>query len=123
MFTETVNRYQASESMNNSWGFAQLLEHIDIGILVLDLDREQIDYCNTAFFEMVRDDTLCRNYSRLFQLFIGEGEAVKRNLQSEYFTGQFNLKGHLFGYSAYRQRHATVVSSFATLPIRAVWSR
>ncbi len=102
MFTETVNRYQASESMNNSWGFAQLLEHIDIGILVLDLDREQIDYCNTAFFEMVRDDTLCRNYSRLFQLFIGEGEAVKRNLQSEYFTGQFNLKGHLFGYSAYR---------------------
>jgi signal transduction histidine kinase len=94
--------WQLNDGMKNSWGFAQILEHIDIGVLVLDICRRKIDYSNPSFSEMLQDDALCCDFSRLNLLLLGDNEAAEHNLEKDYFTGRFTLSGRLFGYSAYR---------------------
>ncbi|MEA3545142.1 MAG: HAMP domain-containing sensor histidine kinase [Thermodesulfobacteriota bacterium] len=86
---------QPTENFRNTWGFAQLLEHIDIGILVLDLDQQAIDYCNAALFEVLQDDQLCRSYQGLYDLFLKDAEDFR-------IAHQVTHQGRLFGYSVYK---------------------
>ncbi len=86
----------------NTWGFAQLLEHIDIGILVLDLKTKVIDYCNAAFFEVLQNDPLCRSYQGLYDLFVREIESLDDFDHAGRCSHQVTYRGRLYGHSVYR---------------------
>ncbi len=93
---------QLDDSYRNTWGFAQLLEHIDIGILVLDLKQKAIDYCNAAFFEVLQDDHLCRSYQGLYDLFVKDIEDLDDFDQAARVAHQVTYQGRLFGHSVYK---------------------
>ena len=93
---------QLEDNYKNTWGFAQLLEHIDIGILVLDLNQKAIDYCNAALFEVLQDDQLCRSYQRLYDLFVRDIEAADNFDLAGRVAHQVMHQGRLFGHSVYR---------------------
>ena len=92
---------QLDDNLKNTWGFAQLLEHIDIGILVLDLERQAIDYCNAAFFEVLQDDKLCRDYQGLYDLFVRNIEEQGIFAQAGRIAHQVTHQGRLYGHSVY----------------------
>ncbi len=100
MVWETAKRLD--DSYKNTWGFAQLLEHIDIGILVLDIDQKAIDYCNAAFFEVLQDENLCRNYNGLYDLFVRNIEAMDDFDLAGRVAHQVTHQGRLFGHSVYK---------------------
>ncbi len=93
---------QLDSSYKNTWGFAQLLEHIDIGILVLDLNQQAIDYCNAAFFEVLQDEDLGRNYKELYDLFVRDIETSDDSDQAWRDAHQVIYQGRLIGYSVYK---------------------
>ncbi|MDX2480885.1 MAG: PAS domain-containing sensor histidine kinase [Desulfuromusa sp.] len=93
---------EIGDSYRNTWGFAQLLEHIDIGILVLDLNQQSIDYCNAAFFEVLQDELLCRSYQGLYNLFVRDIEALDDFSLAGRVAHQVTHQGRLFGHSVYK---------------------
>jgi signal transduction histidine kinase len=93
---------QLDNNYKNTWGFAQLLEHIDIGILVLDLNQQTIDYCNAAFFEVLQDDQLCHSYQSLYDLFVRDIEAQDDFDPVWRGAHQVTYRGQLIGYSVYK---------------------
>lgn len=93
---------QQEDSFKKTWGFAQLLEHIDVGILVLDLNQQAIDYCNAGFFEVLQDDQLCRNYQGLYDLFVRETEEAGDFDLAGRISHQVMYQGRLFGHSVYK---------------------
>lgn len=93
---------QFSEQAHNTWGFDQLLEHIDIGILVLDLEHCALDYCNAAFFDILQDDPFSRDYQGLYDMFVRDAEALDDFAQIGRAAHQTSYQGRLFGYSVYR---------------------
>ncbi len=93
---------QLDDSYKNTWGFAQLLEHIDIGILVLDLNQQAIDYCNAAFFDVLQDEQLCRSYQGLYDLFVRDIEALDDFDLAGRGAHQVTHQGRLFGHSVYK---------------------
>ena len=93
---------QLDNSYNNTWGFAQLLEHIDIGILVLDLDQQAIDYCNAALFDILQDEQLCRSYQGLYDLFVRDIEVLDDFDFVRRGAHQITHQGRLFGHSVYK---------------------
>ena len=93
---------QVAAAPPETWGFAQLLEHIDIGILVLDLEQRTIDYCNAAFFDMLQDAQLCRDYQRLYDLFLEPIEASPELEQNGRIAQQVMHQGRLYGHSVYQ---------------------
>jgi len=97
---ENINR--VNSGFKNTWGFAQLLEHIDIGVLVLDLEQHVIDYCNAAFFEVLQDDRLCRDYHKLYDLFVRSIEERGDLELSNRAAHQVTLQGRLLGHSVYK---------------------
>lgn len=86
------------DQLKSPWGFAQLLEQIDIGILVLDLAREQVDYCNASLFEVMRDDSLCRSFVRLRELFVPD---AKDSAEIDHCSHQLTYQDRLYGYTVY----------------------
>jgi len=93
---------QSDNNYKNTWGYAQLLEHIDIGILVLDLNQESIDYCNAAFFDVLQDEQLCRSYQGLYNLFVRDIEALDDFDLAGRVAHQVTHQGRLFGHSVYK---------------------
>ncbi len=93
---------QLDNSYKNTWGFAQLLEHIDVGILVLDLNQQAIDYCNAAFFEVLQDEQLCRSYQGLYDLFVQNIEAMDDFDLAGRVAHQVTHRGRLLGHSVYK---------------------
>lgn len=91
---DTVN-----QQFKSPWGFAQLLEQIDMGILVLDLARQQVDYCNAALFDVLDEEALCRSYERLYTLFIERAENSAVPARSSH---QVLYRERLYGYTIYR---------------------
>ncbi|MBD1400553.1 two-component system sensor histidine kinase NtrB [Pelovirga terrestris] len=88
-----------NQQSRSPWGFAQLLEQIDMGILVLDLGRQQVDYCNAALFEVLGDDLLCQSYERLYALFVTPAEQSDLPARSSH---QVLYQERLYGYTVYR---------------------
>ncbi|SEA00385.1 His Kinase A (phospho-acceptor) domain-containing protein [Desulfuromusa kysingii] len=93
---------QLDDNYKNTWGFAQLLEHIEIGILVLDLKEHAIDYCNAAFFEVLQNDKLCSDYQGLYDLFVRNIEALDDFDLAGRAAHQVTYQGRLFGHSVYK---------------------
>lgn len=88
-----------SQQFKSPWDFAQLLEQIDMGILVLDLGRQQVDYCNAALFEVLGDHSLCHSYERLYALFVEPAEQSAIPARSSH---QVLYQERLYGYTIYR---------------------
>ncbi len=89
------------DSLKSPWEFAQLLEHVDIGILVLELNGQAIDYCNAAFFDVLHDEKLCRDYESLYNLFVRDFEESD-NYDQGHVAHQVSHQGRLFGHSVYK---------------------
>jgi len=88
-----------NQQFKSPWGFAQLLEQIDMGILVLDLARQQVDYCNAALFDVLGDNSLCHSYERLYALFVAAAEQSDIPARSSH---QVLHQERLYGYTIYR---------------------
>ncbi|NOY13126.1 MAG: HAMP domain-containing histidine kinase [Deltaproteobacteria bacterium] len=97
--TEALAGGKRAES---SWGFAQILEHIDVGILVLDLHRRAIDYRNPLFDQVLQDDQLCSDFQALYDLLLKELEDTNRLERAAYVNHQVNYQGRLLGCSIYK---------------------
>ena len=52
------------------WEYAQILDNIDVGVLVLDLEERRIDYRNPVFCTVLQDARLCDSYDRLEELIL-----------------------------------------------------
>lgn len=89
-------------TVDSSWGFAQLLEHIDIGVLVLDLERQTIDYHNPVFVEVISDPQLCFDYRSLYDLLLKDIEEAGHFEKNGYAACQVPLAGRILGCSIYK---------------------
>jgi len=47
------------------WEYGQILENIDVGVLVLDLEERRIEYSNPVFSTVLQDSRLCESFDRL----------------------------------------------------------
>lgn len=91
-----------SGTAETPWGFAQILEHIDVGILMLDLKRQAIDYHNRFFDQSLQDDHACRNFQVLYNLLLKKFEDANRFDHVAHVNNQIVYRGRLFGYSVYK---------------------
>jgi len=87
---------------DSSWGFAQILEHIDVGILVLDLERQAIDYRNPLFYQVLQDELLCVDYQALYELLLESLEEANRFAHCAHINHQVQHQGRLLGCSVYK---------------------
>jgi signal transduction histidine kinase len=99
---EAVAEVEVEGSAGASWGFAQILEHIDVGILVLDLERQAIDYRNPLFYQVLQDELLCADYQALYALLIQSLEEENRFAHSAHVNHQVDYQGRLLGCSVYK---------------------
>ncbi len=81
---------------SSTWGFNQILDHIDIGILVLDLEKQLIEYRNPSFYQVLADDDLCNNYSALCQLFLDDLKLSQEKPRIGTVSGKVKLKERIF---------------------------
>ena len=93
---------EMDNSLETPWGFGQILDHIDVGILVLDLKRRAIDYRNPIFFEVLKDEKVCGDYQTLYDLLLKNLEDSRRLEQVGNFIHQVSLQGRLINCSVYR---------------------
>jgi signal transduction histidine kinase len=52
------------------WKYGQILENIDVGVLVLDLEERRIDFRNRVFNSVFQDSILCESFERLEDLLL-----------------------------------------------------
>jgi len=91
-----------AETLDTPWGFAQILDHIDVGILVLDLKRRAIDYRNPIFIEVLRDEPLCGHFQDLYDLLLKALEDSPNFKHVGHSNHQVSHQGRLLGCSVYR---------------------
>ncbi len=60
------------------WEFGQILDNIDVGVLVLDLEARRIDYRNPVFCTVLQDTRLCNSFERLNELILS-GQTMPRS--------------------------------------------
>lgn len=94
--------WRTDESVETPWGFAQILEHIDVAILLLDLKQQKVDYQNPAFSEVIQDDRISGDFQALYGLLLEGQEEPGRFGAGGHFSHQVSLRGRLLGYSVYR---------------------
>jgi signal transduction histidine kinase len=99
-FTDPAKKMD--ETLEAPWGFGQILDHIDVGVLVLDLKRRAIDYRNPIFVEVLNDDRLSTDYQALYDLLLKNLEDAQRFEHIGYCTHQVSLSGRLLGCSVYK---------------------
>lgn len=54
------------------WEYVQILDNIDVGVLILDLERRQVDYCNPVFRSVLQDESLCENFENLEKMLLAD---------------------------------------------------
>ncbi|WP_020674929.1 ATP-binding protein [Geopsychrobacter electrodiphilus] len=47
------------------WKYGQILENIDVGVLVLDLEERRVDFHNSGFSAVFQDPRICDDFERL----------------------------------------------------------
>lgn len=86
---------------DSTWGFDQILDHIDIGILMLDLHKELIEYRNPVFHQVLQHDGLYNDFSSLKRLFLQEAELSQDGPLLDAVSGSVKLNDRLLGCSVY----------------------
>lgn len=84
------------------WGVTQILEHIDVGILLMDLQRQTVDYMNPRFRQVIQDDRLCGDYQALYDLMLKQLEDGESFSEAKHATHQITYQDRLLGFSVYR---------------------
>jgi len=84
-----------------TWSFDQILDHIDIGILVLDLEKERIEYRNPNFFLVLADNFLCNDYGSLCLLFTDHLNLSPDGPRNGSAFGKIKLKEKILVCSVY----------------------
>lgn len=54
------------------WGYGEILDKLDVGVLVLDLVERRIDYHNPVFITVLQDASLSENFERLEKLLLSD---------------------------------------------------
>lgn len=85
-----------------SWDFAQILEHIDIGIMVLDLKYQAVDYRNPIFDQILPNDQHTDDFKFFYNLMLQKHEINHSSDLTAYVNQQIKYHGRLIGYSIYK---------------------
>lgn len=64
--------FEADSTTGKQWGFSQILDSIDVGVLVLDLQERHIDYRNPGFCAVLQDTSLCDSFELLEELILAD---------------------------------------------------
>jgi signal transduction histidine kinase len=79
-----------------------MLEHIDVGILVLDLQSRVIDYRNPLFDQVLQNAQLCRDFQALYDLLLKTLEEGGRFEHVAHVGHQVPYQDRLLGCSVYK---------------------
>ncbi|MGW8192745.1 MAG: two-component system sensor histidine kinase NtrB [Desulforhopalus sp.] len=82
------------------WGFEQILDHIDIGIVMLDLENEQIEYRNPVFYKILHHEPYSDDFQALHRLFL-DASQPSPGLCHAGQSGKVKLDERLLGFSVY----------------------
>jgi signal transduction histidine kinase len=93
---------EVTEVTGPTWGFAQILDRIDVGILVLDLQQRQIDYQNPNLVQVLQDERLCGDFQDLYDLLLKNLEESQGFENAGHLAQLVTLSGHQFGCSVYK---------------------
>lgn len=88
-------------SSSSTWGFRQILDHIDVGIVVLDLQKLLIEYRNPVFYQVLGNIELCDDYQALCQMFVSDLQEAQEGSLAGVLSGIVKVKERLLGCSAY----------------------
>lgn len=83
------------------WGFTQILEHIDVAILVLDLKHQLVDYCNCLFVQLLQVDGRTLDFQELCELLLAPVEEDASFILSGKVSHRITFQKRLLGYSVY----------------------
>lgn len=86
---------------SSTWEFNQILDHIDVGILVLDLQNQLIEYRNPVFYQVLEHRDLCDNFEALNRLLLQNVELSQDGTLSGAISGSLKLDDRLLGCSVY----------------------
>lgn len=65
-----ANKDSRVSSGARCWGYGEILDNLDVGVLVMDLVERRIDYHNPVFVSVIQDPGLSQNYERLEKLLL-----------------------------------------------------
>ncbi len=81
--------------------FRQILDHIDVGILIIDLNDRRIEYRNPVFYQVLGREELCEDFQALYQLLLENENIIKNDTSGNGASGSIKLDEKLLGYSVY----------------------
>jgi C4-dicarboxylate-specific signal transduction histidine kinase len=67
-----ANKDNRASSGARRWGYGEILDNLDVGVLVMDLVERRIDYHNPVFVTVLQDTGLSENYDRLEKLLLSD---------------------------------------------------
>ncbi|PIE58174.1 MAG: hypothetical protein CSA33_04490 [Desulfobulbus propionicus] len=85
-----------------SWGLNQILDRIDVGIVVLDLQHANIEYSNPAFYHVVGDQSICDDFEALYNTFLRSDGQTLSSMLTGTITGSVELENKYLGFSIYQ---------------------
>jgi len=62
--------FRSEPPSSTDWEYGKILDYIDVGVLVLDLQERRIDYRNPVFCNVLQDPGLCDSFDRLEELIL-----------------------------------------------------
>ena len=68
----TPAELDARHVRDSRWDFAQILDNIDVGVLILDMVEQRIDYRNPVFCTVLQDAKLCDDFEQLRLLLLSD---------------------------------------------------
>ena len=92
---------EGEAAFSSTWSFDQILDHIDIGILVLDLEKQLIEYRNPNFRHVLADNDLCNDYSALCQLLSNDLKLSQEEPYIGTVSGKVKLNERIFVCSVF----------------------
>lgn len=84
-----------------TWGFDQILDHIDVGIVMLDLKKQQIEYRNPVFYQVLQHNEFSDDFQALQRLFLQDAETGQDEPYHGAKSGRVKLDERLLECSVY----------------------
>ncbi len=94
-----------------AWELNQIIEKIDVGIVVLDIQKSTLEYCNSKFFQLIQQVDIVYDYEQIYAIFFSHDDSeTKNNLadlpygdvkRNDSTFGTVKLNDRIFGYSIY----------------------
>ncbi len=102
---------QTAHVRGGAWGLNQIIEKIDVGIVVLDIQKSTLEYCNPKFFQLIQQVNIVDDYEQIYAIFFAHDDGETKGdladtsnadvkLKESRF-GTAKLNDRIFGYSIY----------------------